>query len=246
MVIRPEELAGLKSWMERNSQLRRTAFICDAYKLLEDVLADGVVTHEEHAKILNIARPFVLNEHNKPETIAMQELIGFLRGISCDKKVNIREAKALQMWMDELHVSEDNNFKAVRSTVSRVLEDGVIDETEEAELLKLFGRIVNPGMAAKKNIVSQDELTGIIFAGNRFVLTGNFSCGDKKVAEDFIKEHGGEIAKSVSSKVAYVVQGNEGCEAYAYGTYGGKIKKAMELQDAGKPIKIIQEDQLGM
>lgn len=240
MVIRPEEIAGLQEWLERNKRLRQTAFICDAFNLIEDVLSDGVVTKSEHSSILSIARPFVQNGHNKAETVAMQALIGFLRGISCDSKINLREARALQAWMDEVCVVENSDFKAVRSTVERVLDDGVLDVHEEQELLSLFDKIVNPAAC-------QETPSGaIVFEGSKFVLTGDFSRGSKADVASFIEERGGAVAKSISKKVAYVVVGGEGSAAYAYGNYGTKVKKAMELQDDGFPIQIIQEDQLEM
>ena len=49
---------------------------------------------------------------------------------------------------------------------------------------------------------------------------------------------------AVSGKTSYVVVGSLGSDAYAYGTYGTKVKKAMELQEQGKPVRIITEDQL--
>ena len=61
---------------------------------------------------------------------------------------------------------------------------------------------------------------------------------------DYIVSRGGEVAGNVSGKVAYVVVGGEGSSDYAYGNYGSKVKKAMDLQAKGKPIQIIAETDL--
>ena len=42
----------------------------------------------------------------------------------------------------------------------------------------------------------------------------------------------------------YVVVGALGSPDWSNGNYGSKIKKAMELKESGKPIRIITEEQL--
>ena len=111
----------------------------------------------------------------------------------------------------------------------------MIGPDEEKRLLALFRRITNPVASI---------CDAIVYKGRRFVLTGNFAYGDRGEVEAVIRERGGEIAASVSGKVSYVVVGAEGSERYANGEYGSKVKKAMELQDKGKPIQIIAERDL--
>lgn len=105
----------------------------------------------------------------------------------------------------------------------------------------MFSRIIDP-VAVANTEVEADE---VVFEGKRFVLSGNFTHGSKSDIECMIVDHGGEVTSSVSGKVSYVVVGGEGSEAYACGSYGSKVKKAMALQDQGKSIRIIEESQLG-
>ncbi len=68
------------------------------------------------------------------------------------------------------------------------------------------------------------------FAGKSFVVTGTLPTFSREGAEAFIKEHGGKVAGSVSSKTSYLVVGEAA---------GSKLAKAREL---GVPI--LSEEEL--
>ena len=55
-------------------------------------------------------------------------------------------------------------------------------------------------------------------------------------------EHGGVIDSCVKKTTDYLIVGSLDCDAYAHGTYGTKIKKAIEYNDKGANIQIIKED----
>ena len=76
------------------------------------------------------------------------------------------------------------------------------------------------------------------------MLTGDFAHGEKAQVAAFIEQRGGVVRGKVSGKTSYVVVGSLGSGAYAYGAYSTKVKKAMQLQEQGKPVSIITEDQL--
>ena len=48
----------------------------------------------------------------------------------------------------------------------------------------------------------------------------------------------------MSGKLDYLFVGGLGSEAWKYGNIGGKIARAQELQEKGKNIQIISEDDL--
>ena len=82
----------------------------------------------------------------------------------------------------------------------------------------------------------------IEFKGRKFVLSGKFSYGSKKECENRIKEHGGSISKSISSKTDYLVLGSEGSSDYKHGYYGSKVVKAMKSRsNYGVPAIISEE-----
>ena len=72
-------------------------------------------------------------------------------------------------------------------------------------------------------------------------MTGDFACGSKSEVGQQLIEKGAEIKENVSKSVDYLIVGDNGSDKWAQGTYGGKIKKAKELQAKGVSIEIITE-----
>lgn len=239
-IIHFEERNGLLDWMDRNKQNRQTKYMKEVYDTLEHILKKNVVSSDELNKLLSLLRPFVLNGHNKAETVKMQALIGALRGISCDGRINSLEGQVLSEWLDDIQIENDTLVYSLRNKLQEALEDGEIDAREEDDLLELCSKLIDP---IERDSAKEDPVV-VEFEGNRFVLSGNFTNGSKADIEGYIRDRGGEVVGSVSGKVAYVVVGGQGSEAFSCGKYGTKVKKAMSLQDQGKPIAIIEESML--
>ena len=62
--------------------------------------------------------------------------------------------------------------------------------------------------------------------------------------EEYIVGHGGTIDKSVKKTTSILLIGDCECQAYSNGTYGTKVKKAMEYNSKGCNIQIIKEADL--
>ena len=77
-----------------------------------------------------------------------------------------------------------------------------------------------------------------------FCLTGDFKTGTKSEIEKMLSAKGAVKKNSVSGKLDFLFVGGLGSEAWKYGNIGGKIAKAQELQEKGKNIQIISEDDL--
>lgn len=235
--VRPEEHRAFEDWMARYNIYAKQPFFNEAFTLLRTVLKDGVITPEEQERILGFTRPFLNAGFTCESTSSMQELIGLIRGIGADGKINLTEATGLRSWMsvhDSLH--RDKTFSKVFTVLEDILADGIVSEDEEKTLLNVFDSIINP-----------DNNEGEIeFQGRHFCLTGDFLSGSKKDIANEIEAHGGTVRNNVSKKIDYVVVGGKGSDQYAFGSYGTKVKKAMELQDQGCSIQIVYEDALGL
>ncbi len=230
------EHIALTEWANEARDYIDDPIIRTALVLLDDVLADNMVDASEQEQLMCLTSPFVTDGHNCPETVCLQQLLGIIKGISADQVINECEAENLRAWMNEYSdMSSNPTFALVKEEIDAVLADGKIESDEEERLLKLFERIIYP---------MEESTSEVIFADRKFVLSGDFTFGSKSEVETVIRERGGEIAKNVSGKVHYVVVGSKGSEAYAHGNYGTKVKKAMELQDKGKPIQVITESHL--
>ena len=77
--------------------------------------------------------------------------------------------------------------------------------------------------------------------GKQVCLSGNFDFGKKAEVEKYIVERGGIINKSVKKSTNILIIGGLECQSYSNGTYGTKVKKAIELNDKGANISIVKE-----
>ena len=75
-------------------------------------------------------------------------------------------------------------------------------------------------------------------------LSGEFELCTKSEFTSQLISIGGIIKNSVTSKTDFLIVGSKGSERYNFGNYGTKVKKALELQENGKHIKIIKEEDM--
>ncbi|MDR2456943.1 MAG: BRCT domain-containing protein [Clostridiales Family XIII bacterium] len=122
----------------------------------------------------------------------------------------------------------ENFLEKLRSILFIFTENNEISEEEEEILFDVFNKILNPTDEINPN--------DIIFQNKNFVLTGNFNAGKRKKVEILIQKKGGNVKKGVTKNVDYVIIGGLGNRSYVNGTYGTKVKKAMELG-----VKVIKE-----
>ncbi len=169
-------------------------------------------------------------------TTRMQILKSMIEDFVSDSNIDIDEAISVLNYIssnEELY--KDPAVSSLADLLQRCVVDGYISDKESVELSKAFSYAVNP----------VSELSTILeFKDKNFVLTGEFEHGAKSSVEAIIKDKGGLILKSVTKKCNYVVVGGQGSESYAMGNYGTKVKKALDWQAKGVPIKIISENQL--
>jgi DNA polymerase III epsilon subunit family exonuclease len=171
------------------------------------------------------------------ETKSLQILQGFLLGVIADDLLTDEEIISLKKWMDaNICLKGNYPFDRVFSCLDKVLEDGEIESSEKDELLELFQHFVAP-------VSYKDEVQTIDFERSEFCLTGNFEMGTKGDIEQIIANKNGMVAKTVKKTVSYLIVGGKGSPDWKNGTYGGKIKKALEMQESGSSIKIIAEEQ---
>ncbi|HXG11674.1 MAG TPA: BRCT domain-containing protein [Gemmataceae bacterium] len=77
--------------------------------------------------------------------------------------------------------------------------------------------------------------------GRSFLFTGKMATMPRKEAEERVRKAGGTVFSAVSSKLHYLVIGDEGSPLYGHGKKGAKQLKAEELNAQGANISIISE-----
>ena len=170
------------------------------------------------------------------KTQAMQWLLSMMDEVISDGEVSFFEAEVvLDFLAQHEELASDPALSPIALALQEAVMDGWMEERESAELVGMLQHIVNP---------AANDAGGVDFAGKRFVLTGTFEHGSKSSVAEFIESRGGERLESVTKKCDYVVIGGCGSEAYSLGSYGGKVKKALDWQAKGVPVQVIRECEL--
>lgn len=178
------------------------------------------------------------------------ELIGICRGILADGAVNKAEADFLLGFLrrhDEFH--DRYPFSVLYARVRDALKHGVLDGEEERHLLEAVQSLVGGetadagGSASLSTTLPLDQPPPIVeFENKRFVVTGTFRFGPRRVVVDTIEQRGGRVTQMVSLMTNYLVIGEIGSRDWIHSSYGRKIEAAVDLREGGSRIAIISEE----
>lgn len=171
------------------------------------------------------------------ETSKIRELIKKVSQLSQAHALDAHEAAEPARFIDaQLANSEDMFVKLIKARLLQILNKGIIDDEDRVALIKIAETYTNP--------ISDSPIESI--SGLAFVLTGDFKTdGGKETIKQMIEAEGGVVKSGTSSKVSYVVVGGLGSDAWAFGNYGQKIKKALDLKCSGKVnIEVVTEKAL--
>ena len=167
------------------------------------------------------------------ETETLRQIKGYMEMAIRDRVISIEEALGLQLLLARSETAQKSAaLSKISDTLQSYLFDGWISPEESAELVRMFERYTNP--------LSEDDGT-IDYAGKNFMLTGDFSHGSREEVIAFIQAMGGVMLKSVTKSCDYLVVGSKGSDKWTFGNYGGKVRKAMDWQAKGAPIRIVSE-----
>lgn len=170
---------------------------------------------------------------------SMNELISLAEDVVADGRVTMDEVIGLRWWIERNPLLGDDGLSSsLYSLLSRVLEDGKIDEGEEREVMEALKLIIDP--------LGESACPAFDVSGKKYCLSGDFEYGSKEDVEALLAKLGGERLPGVSKKCDYVIVGAKGSAQYAHGKYGKKIERAIELQSKGVPIQIVGEHETGL
>lgn len=180
---------------------------------------------------------------------ATDELIGLARGLMADDVLTEPEIILLVEWINA-NPDACSRFPGtvLIRRLERILEDGVIDEEEVAELeetlRELLGETVGrvDGASMASTLPLDAPPPPVKFSGKTFVFTGKFAYGPRRVCEGAVTALGARAVQAPSRKVDYVVIGTVGSRDWAHSAFGRKIEYAMELRDAGSGLQIVSEE----
>ena len=173
------------------------------------------------------------------------ELIGLCKGFLADGVVSVGEAQFLLDWLETNRRTSDRwPAKVIYPRLHRMLADGVLDSSEEQELLELLLKATGSPSSDPEiqtlnaTLPLSDPPPDIVFDGREFCTTGKFIAGARFWVHKQIRVRGGVCSRSPTRKTHYFVVGLLGSRDSAYSTHGREIEKAIDLRDSGKGVGI--------
>ena len=250
------EAQELAHWCSLHADLQNRHPFDEILPVVQSALEDGIITAEEREDILWVCKKVCGRaEFYNDIAASIQYLNGMVHGILADGTVNDREIVALQTWL------ENNDFLAgtypfdeLYSLVAAILQDHVVTDDERKTLMAFFGNLVDfstsynlserefAALREKYSVQGVCALCpNIEIMGRAFVITGDSYRMSRKEWEDAIRQRGGVVRSSVSSKTDYLLVGNAGNPCWAFSCYGRKIETAIQLRKNGAKVQIVNE-----
>ena len=237
--INEKEVHRLEQWLDENQVNKSYMLFNKIINEISLILEDNVIDLYEQIKLKNIVQAIRSSKMYNETTLGLQLLEGIVEGISCDDIINEEEIINLQKWLKEHdYLKGVYPFDKIYCMVENVLADGKLSEEEKEELAIAFKELYSPVSS------HAEEGAQIELGGKTFCLSGEFSCASKSEVSKKLVEKGAIEKSGVSSKLDYLFVGGSGSAAWKFGKIGGKIAKAMELQEKGCKIQIVGEDEM--
>lgn len=233
-IIDEAERKYILDWTKSHSNYSNIPEIAKIIELSRAIIESGNISITDVRQLQYIIRDYLNGISSSPITLATQVLAGILKGIAFDSVITKDELLRLKEWVyDNSYLEGHYPFNKISESIEQVLADGVVTQEESKELITYIEQLLNPVDNLKESINSVD--------GKHIVLSGNFAHGSKADVEEYIMAKGGIIDKGVTKKTDILIVGDYECQSYSNGSYGTKVKKAMEYNDKGMCIQIIKE-----
>lgn len=250
--INADEIGFLRLWLLENVDLRNRHPLNELMPVVEEAMADGVLTDDERQDILWLCEKLRSTEYFDATTADIQRLHALMAGITADGVITEAELRGLSDWLtehDQLRTCWP--YDEVGSLVTTVLSDGRIDASEHNLLRDFFSEFV--AVTDNRTIVSPKIKEGasvvglcavcpeVSFEGTKFCFTGASSKYTRADLAALVKRLGGDVVGSVSASLNYLIIGADGNPCWAYACYGRKVEKAVALRKEGARILLVHE-----
>lgn len=244
------ELLFLDMWLKTESEYKNDGDFLDLADMLEDILEDGIIEPHELKEIQGFLHDVVDYGYQcgGDEDALINQLLGFLQGITSDDALNDKEILKLKAMIESNSLIL-NTFPAnkIHRRLEAILEDGVIDEDERSELLAMLKSIcgqqfTDTGSAECGATDFFGEPIKLSSVENKAVcFTGKFIAGSRKVMAALAKANDADVRGGVARDLDYLIIGSMASRDWMFTSHGRKIEAVMNNQKLGCSTKIINE-----
>jgi NAD-dependent DNA ligase len=250
-VINEREVDYVRTWLNENSQLKYSHPFTELMPVVDEAIADGILTDDERLNILWLCEKLRSTEFFDAATADMQRLHGLMGGIVADGQITESELRGLANWLYEHeHLKTCWPYEEVESVITTVLRDKTILANGHELLLNFFSEFT----AVSENRVegsSHKALTTpavcavcpeVTFQGQIFGFTGSSAKYSRNEFKEIVEGLGGTVTQAVSKKLDYLIIGADGNPCWAYSCYGRKVELAVALRKSGAKILLVHEN----
>ena len=216
--------------------------------IIQGILADGEVNKAEIERL----KKWVEDNMVYKRYTLFAKIIDTLTVILDDKVVDSYEQLKLRALVTKFSTSKiycetTLGIQVLQGIIDGIACDDNIRETEiiklkdyweKQTLLEIFKEIADP-LSAHSHLENNFPLEN-----KTFCLTGEFVLAPRNTIARKLKEKGAIEKSGVSAKLDYLFVGGMGSDAWKFGNFGGKIARALELQEKGAKVLIVAEEEL--
>jgi len=178
---------------------------------------------------------------------AIAHLEGASAAIVYDGSVSDEELQFLGDWL-----TRHEDFRTtwpvsqLYQLLTKIVGDRVVEPRERLQLYEFLASIAaTPGEAGSPAGSIYDEVERLSFPSRVFCFTGRMVfLGDRKKAAAAVTKLGGIVKDSVAKDLHYLVVGGYGSDEWAFGRFGRKIERAIDLRTNGCEVRIVREKAL--
>jgi NAD-dependent DNA ligase len=178
----------------------------------------------------------------------VEMLLGLVTGMLADGHLHELEIKMLNTWLSEnAAVSESWPGSFVALKLKNILNDGLITEPERLHFQEALQQLAtndfsDTGSTSPEVVSIPLNDDGQVFLRDATIcLTGNFLFGTRNKCEEVSTLAGATPRSTITNNLDFLVIGTHVSPNWVHTSFGRKIQQAVEMQQAGKPIKIISE-----
>ncbi len=249
--LKEVEVVFLSNWIKDQTHIKKDGDLLDLQEAIEDVLEDGVVTNEEREDLLVLIGDILKYNSTQASSVdcLVNKFLGFLQGISCDNELTDSEISALSSLIESEQSTHDHwAIKRIKLLVDEILEDGVVDEQERAQLLGEVKAVcgqefLDTGIASGLSTgVLVGEINYESLINVKVCFTGTLTTGTRAEMTKKAKASGIDVTKTVTQNLDILVIGGVASRDWKFSSFGRKVEKVHQNRDEkGSTTAIIDE-----